>query len=169
MVRGVMFRLSALLRRFQEDPQAVRADLLPAVLVWRAAPADEASPELLWTTSPGFRRDEGLRDPAVFPLRKHPTKPNGFALGITLGRATNNDLPLNHPSVSRFHAWVQLEPSGEIRLFDTGESSGTLCDGRPVSGLGAPLSDGARVRLGGVDLEFHLAASFEAAWLGQAL
>lgn len=79
---------------------------------------------------------------------------NPFALMITLGRAPNNDLVLNHAALSKFHAY--LRRSGESWVVDDpGSTNGTCVDGVPVeSGRGVPARSGARITLGGeVELE----------------
>ncbi len=160
-----MQRLSTLIRQFHEDPHQAREQLMPAVLLWREAPA-RATQELLWQTVPRFEVGATLHDPLVVPVRKRSDRPNPFALGITLGRASNNDIPLDHPSVSRFHAYLQLQSSGSFVLFDAESSNGTLCDERPApAGRGVSMRDGTRLKLGDVTLIFYLPASFEAIWL----
>lgn len=163
-----MERLSTVIRRFYEDPVGVRLDLAPAVLVWREAPVT-TSHELIWQTQPKIQLGHTPHDPALFPIRKRSDRQNAFALGITLGRATNNDLCVDHASVSRFHAYLQLEASGQIMVYDAESSNGTSCDGLPLpKGKGAVLRDGAFVSVGDVKLEFFLPATFEAVWLSTA-
>ena len=160
-----MIRLSELARLYAEDPVLARAKLAPAVLLWREAPV-KLTNELIWQTVPHFQIGGEVHDPAVFALRKHPERPSAVALGITLGRATNNDIALDHASVSRFHAYVQFDASGACSVFDADSSNGTLCDGHDVPrGKPAPLLDGGRIRLGDVTLHFFLPATFEAVWL----
>jgi pSer/pThr/pTyr-binding forkhead associated (FHA) protein len=164
-----MERLSQLVQRFFDDPHGTRSSLLPAVLLWREAPARESN-ELLWQTLPHYEIGMTLQDPLVIPVRKRSDRPNPFALGITLGRASNNDVPLDHPSVSRFHAYLQLQDSGSFMLYDADSSNGTLCDERPVrASRPAQVRDGSRIKLGDVTLMFYLPASFEAVWLQTAL
>lgn len=163
-----MERLSNLIRRYHEDAAEVRALLVPAVLLWREAPV-KATEELLWQTLPRFQLGAEPRDPAVFPVRKRPDGVNAFALGVTIGRAANNDIAVDHPSVSRFHAYLQLEPSGECRVFDADSSNGTLCNGVPVRrGVGALIQDGGQIGVGDVVLHFYGPASFEAICLAPA-
>ncbi|MGA9525532.1 MAG: FHA domain-containing protein [Myxococcaceae bacterium] len=163
-----MQRLSTLVRQFYEGPEEVRDQLLPGVLLWREAPA-RSTQELLWQTVPRFEAGVTLHDPVVIPLRKRTDRPNPFALGITIGRASNNDIPLDHASVSRFHAYLQLQSSGAFELFDADSSNGTLCDERPVpSRRGVTVRDGTRITLGDVTLMFYLPSTFEAIWLQPA-
>lgn len=52
----------------------------------------------------------------------------GQAASYTLGRETNNQIQLNHPSVSRYHAEVRRRPQGEI-IRDLGGANGTYVNG----------------------------------------
>lgn len=52
----------------------------------------------------------------------------GQAASYTLGRETNNQIQLNHPSVSRYHAEVRRQPQGEI-IRDLGGANGTYVNG----------------------------------------
>ena len=60
--------------------------------------------------------------------------------GVTIGRAPDNDLVLQDPSVSRKHAVIGPH-EGTLRLMDLGSTHGTVHMGFPVN-AGA---DGARV------------------------
>jgi putative peptide zinc metalloprotease protein len=69
---------------------------------------------------------------------------------VTIGRAPGNGLALLDPSVSRQHARIVLGADGPL-VEAAAPSSGTWVDGMPVHGS-APVSDGARIRLGNVQL-----------------
>ena len=73
---------------------------------------------------------------------------------VTIGRALDNDLVLEHPSVSRHHAEIRREPGG-YALADLGSTNGTTVNGRAVTA--ARLHDGDLVQLGGVTFVFRLA------------
>ena len=70
----------------------------------------------------------------------------------TIGRAPDNDIVLNDPTVSGYHAMVQFENAGFI-LYDQNSSNGTFFDGHRVSGP-YKLLPGKIVRLG--DSEFEV-------------
>lgn len=78
-----------------------------------------------------------------------------FARGVerlVVGRAPTCDLVLDDPSVSERHAQVR-RTAGGFELIDLRSAQGTTVDGAPVRGPVAP-SDGARVRVGQVELTF---------------
>lgn len=90
---------------------------------------------------------------AVASLTKRPGA-NPFALMVTIGRAQNNDVVLNHGAVSKFHAY--LRRLGESWLLsDAGSTNGTGVDGVPLAReRSVPLKSGAKILLGGeVQLE----------------
>ncbi|HJL14402.1 MAG TPA: sigma 54-interacting transcriptional regulator [Sandaracinaceae bacterium LLY-WYZ-13_1] len=69
-----------------------------------------------------------------------------------LGSHASNDLVVDHPSVSRMHAEVRVEPRGAI-VQDLGSLNGTWLDGVRVER--AWLRDGSLLRLGEVTVRFH--------------
>lgn len=161
-----MERLSKLARWYAEDPVEARLSLMPAILLWREAPATDIR-ELIWQTVPRFELGgAGPHDPAVFRVRKRPGGGGALALGVSIGRASNNDIAVDNASVSRFHAYVQLDSAGVCHLFDAESANGTLCNGLPLEkGKGVALRDASRIQLGDVELHFYLGATFEAIWL----
>lgn len=133
-----------------------------AVLVWNDAPPPRENPELLWVTQGNLRLDAPASDPEVFRLEKHVGQLNAFALGITLGRTQNNDVMLDHDSVSRFHAYFQQDPhSGVWHVVDAESSNGTFLEGvRLAPKRPAPLVDRARMKFGHVEVQFFSPAAF---------
>lgn len=73
---------------------------------------------------------------------------------VTIGRALDNDIVLEHPSVSRHHAEIRREDGGYL-LADLGSTNGTAVNSRGIAS--AKLRDGDRVRLGWVEFTFQLA------------
>lgn len=71
----------------------------------------------------------------------------------TLGRDTTNDVVLNDPSVSRFHA-VILNQHGHLFIDDRGSTNGTLADGAKVRGR-AGLGPWSSLQLGAVELRIE--------------
>lgn len=89
--------------------------------------------------------DEGKK--WVFPLKRGAK----FASMITIGRAANNALRLNVPSVSKFHAYFTYVARDKAwYLADANSSNGTFIDGQdlPPSHGKVPLKSGASLRFG---------------------
>jgi adenylate cyclase len=53
---------------------------------------------------------------------------------ITIGRGNANDLVLNNSRVSRFHAVVKINASGDILIADRGSTNGVLINGERIIG-----------------------------------
>src|SRR6185369_6236954 len=53
---------------------------------------------------------------------------------ITIGRGNANDLVLNNNRVSRFHAVVKINASGDILIADRGSTNGVLINGERIIG-----------------------------------
>ncbi len=71
---------------------------------------------------------------------------------ISIGRASDNTIPIDDPSVSGRHA--QLERSGETyRLKDLGSTNGTRVNGIPIKETILRFDD--RIRFGGVEARFE--------------
>lgn len=97
---------------------------------------------------------------AIVPIRK--TNRNSFDTHVTIGRARNNDIRLNEPSVSKVHAYIFPPPAwpmteeGGWRLRDANSTNGTAIivgSGEitaPTSGKGLLLQPGAEIRMGRV-------------------
>jgi hypothetical protein len=89
----------------------------------------------------------GLRaESPVHLLKKTPRNP--FAGMITIGRAANNDVVVNHSSVSKFHAYVRVLGTDSLVIFDVGSTNGTRVDDRPVTVDGAKLATLKRATIG---------------------
>ncbi|MEZ6187972.1 MAG: FHA domain-containing protein [Planctomycetota bacterium] len=84
---------------------------------------------------------------------------NAFATMITLGRAGNNDVVLQHPSVSKFHAYLR-HMGTNWTVSDAGSRNGTLLDDRKLPPERSfPLYSGAAIVLSeAVSLTFLLGA-----------
>jgi hypothetical protein len=95
--------------------------------------------------------DEGA---IVYWLKK--TGRNPFSTMITIGRARNNDIVIETPTVSKLHAYVTTRPEGYF-IHDQGSTNGTTVDGRKLGkNDSAALVDGARIELApGLLLRFY--------------
>lgn len=98
-------------------------------------------------------------------LRVEKSDRNTWKRRISVGRATNNDLILRHPSVSKLHAHFQVLLEGgreELRLSDAGSANGTLSNGRQVGAspdAAAPVAPADRLQFGDVRCELLDAGS----------
>jgi pSer/pThr/pTyr-binding forkhead associated (FHA) protein len=79
-----------------------------------------------------------------FPLR--------IGAATTLGRALDNDIVVNHASVSRHHASIEAR-NGAFRLRDLGSQNGTYVGAERVTE--ASIADGDKVKLGDAAFTFH--------------
>src|SRR5437867_181495 len=68
---------------------------------------------------------------------------------IRLGRNSENDIEIDHPSVSGFHCEIS-SGSDSILVKDLGSTNGTFIDGSPIQE--ACLTHGQRLQLGMVEL-----------------
>jgi hypothetical protein len=81
-------------------------------------------------------------------------KPGGRRLSV--GRATDCDLSLAHPSVSKIHAAILLNREGTLLVSDTGSVNGTYINGRRINyGEARQLEDGDVVGFGDVEVRFR--------------
>ena len=89
--------------------------------------------------------------------------PLSFVAGgrrINVGRGTDNDLYLNHTSVSKVHAAVRMNDEGTLLVADTGSTNGTHINGvRIPYGEARSIADGDVVAFGEVEVRFRKADS----------
>ncbi len=80
-------------------------------------------------------------------------KPGGRRMNV--GRVSDNDLQLNHPSVSKIHAALVMNAEGTLLVADTGSTNGTYINGRRISyGEARQIVDGDVVGFGDVEVRF---------------
>jgi hypothetical protein len=77
---------------------------------------------------------------------------NTFQGMITVGRSTNNDIVLNHDSISKFHGVFRCDTqSGEFKFTDVGSSNGTFIHGRRIeANAPQPVASGTAINFAGV-------------------
>jgi hypothetical protein len=68
-----------------------------------------------------LRRD-GRMIPLHFGEPDHPRR-------LTLGRTKDNEISLDDPSISRFHAAITLNQTGDVVVSDLGSANGTFING----------------------------------------
>ena len=82
-----------------------------------------------------------------------PFRPGGRRINV--GRVADNDLFLNHPSVSKIHAALVMNREGTLLIADTGSTNGTFINGRRIAyGESRQIEDGDVVGFGDVEVRF---------------
>jgi adenylate cyclase len=71
-----------------------------------------------------------------------------------IGRGRGNDIVIDHASISRRHAMLQVTDSGEVYLVDCGSRNGSFLNGYRVS-MRIKLTDGDRLTFGEASAEFR--------------
>ena len=83
---------------------------------------------------------------------------------LSIGRTKENDLVLDHTSVSKHHASLALNGEGKLVVADTGSTNGTyLNDERIAYGKAIEIFAGDKLKFGVVDVELQYTASDTAA------
>ena len=81
-------------------------------------------------------------------------QPGGRHLNI--GRVSDNDLSLSHPSVSKVHATMVMNRQGTLLVADTGSTNGTYINGRRIAyGEARQIEEGDVVGFGDVEVRFQ--------------
>ena len=70
---------------------------------------------------------------------------------VRIGREPDNEIPVDHPAVSRYHAELRKE-NGQFVLTDTGSTNGTFVNGQPVTRH--VMTPGDTISIGPVQLNF---------------
>jgi pSer/pThr/pTyr-binding forkhead associated (FHA) protein len=74
---------------------------------------------------------------------------------INVGRAADNDLPLDHPSISKVHSAMRMNSDGTIIIADTGSTNGTFVNGRRIAyGEARAIETGDTIAFGDVEVRF---------------
>lgn len=77
---------------------------------------------------------------------------------LSVGRVSDNELPLNDTSVSKIHAALTLDPQGTLLIADTGSTNGTYINGRRIAyGEARQIEEGDVVGFGDVEVRFRKA------------
>lgn len=75
---------------------------------------------------------------------------------FNVGRGTDNDLHLNHTSVSKIHAALKMDAEQTLLVADTGSTNGTFINGQRIPyGEARPIAEGDVVAFGEVEVRFR--------------
>jgi hypothetical protein len=85
------------------------------------------------------------------PLRKRITAEALNPTRVSVGRAPNKDIVLRHESVSKFHAWFEVDESGSFFVTDAGSKNATWLNGTPIVTAATWVRAGDILRFGAVD------------------
>lgn len=88
--------------------------------------------------------------PAGEKVRHFELEPNKR---ISIGRTKENDIALDDPSVSKFHASVMVNSDGRIVVADTGSTNGTFVDGERIA-YGKAMTVNRSVKFGTIEVNF---------------
>lgn len=87
----------------------------------------------------------------VMPLRKRTDDPT-FLDRVSVGRATNKDVVLRHPSVSKFHAWFEMDDHGSLYVADSDSTNGTMLGNKKLVPKDlVRVNSGDHIRFGSVE------------------
>jgi hypothetical protein len=151
--------LIQLQRQHLLNPKAFREQQKAPVLLWKG---DEVPRPDNWepTQAGGISARPAARQVLVLPVEKHTSKVNAFGIGITLGRVPTNDIVLDDPSISRFHAFFQFdERKGVWTVSDADSQNGSRLAGNVITGR-QPIADGSHLIFGVVATRFMLPDTF---------
>ena len=127
-------------------PAAKVSDLIPGYL--GKLPDDDVS-----VPDPGgelqVRLHLGAR-PVEKRLRLEPGK------RLSVGRTKENDISIDHTSVSKMHASLLLNSDSKLVVADTGSTNGTYLNGERIAyGKAIEIFNGDKVKFGAVDAELE--------------
>ncbi len=80
---------------------------------------------------------------------------------VRIGRYPNNDIVIDHPTVSAYHAELIRRPDGRYELVDRESRNGTRINGTPVRS--AILRHGDQITLGAITVHFLATSTTEQA------
>lgn len=88
----------------------------------------------------------------VVPLRKRTTVQSAFQKRISVGRATNQDIVLRDASVSKSHAWFEVDEAGTFHVADAGSTNGTKIENHTIEPrITTPVEPGRIITFGSVE------------------
>jgi hypothetical protein len=97
------------------------------------------------------------------PLRKREGSDTVLMGHISVGRAHNKDVVLRHASISKFHAWFEVDPSDDIYMSDAGSTNLSRLNGKTLEPrVRTAVDPGDTLQFGAVEA---LVCSSETLWL----
>jgi ABC-type multidrug transport system ATPase subunit/pSer/pThr/pTyr-binding forkhead associated (FHA) protein len=84
--------------------------------------------------------------PDILDLRSQPT--------VTIGRDPGNNLTLDHPQISRYHARLELQQDGALRVTDLNSTNGTFVNGQQLRGT-TTVASGTTLAFGPYQLVYQ--------------
>jgi hypothetical protein len=95
---------------------------------------------------------------------------DAFPNFVWVGREAKCDITLPFEGVSKLHAQFILRPGGEVDLLDTSSANGTFLDDKRLEdNAPARVRDGAKIRMGVLEMTYRTAEGFWAelgTWTG---
>lgn len=77
---------------------------------------------------------------------------------LSVGRTKENDIAIDHTSVSKLHASLLLNSEGKLVVADTGSTNGTYLNGERIAyGKAIEIFAGDKVKFGAVDVDIIFA------------
>jgi hypothetical protein len=119
-----------------------------------AAPAQASSDTMVFDRPAAASPDSARR--AYLLVSTRGSRPVQFDLGgplIGIGRASDNDVIVDDPMVSRHHCQLKLQ-HGAYSFTDLGSRNGSTVNGQPVSTVA--LGPGDVIRVGDTEIEFQV-------------
>ena len=143
-------KLLASFDKFDEDEREIAVNVtVPDLKIKGLTSPDE----------PVFEEDRELVT-LLFNLNGKPFKKDFvFELGErkSVGRTKENDLVLNHTSVSKIHAAFVFNSQSKLMLADTGSTNGTFINDKRIAyGRAFPLNSGDTLKFGTVEVKLEL-------------
>ena len=121
--RSALARVQPSIRVMGFETQVLGEDQIREMSISPARRADMRIDSMHWL----LRGDRYF----VMPLRKRTDDPT-FLDRVSVGRATNKDIVLRHASVSKFHAWFEMDDTNALYVADADSTNGTTLNAKKL-------------------------------------